>query len=277
MLKKDQIAQIAKFLKIKETDLQTAIADEKEVDLTLPEISTFTTDELATRDKNQKSQGYNEGKTTGVEMLIKEQKEKHGLEFEGKDVDKLIDSIKTKTLTDAKLSPDKKVEELNKALETVQSNLIVLQTEKSELENKLKTQSLNSSILSVFPANRIATLKDDESLLLLQREYTFVEEDGKLVAKKGNEIVRDKTTQAPLEVKDVIADYFKTRNWLSEEDPGNTDKTGRGGNNGKPVVYLKLSDIEKSFTEQGKSLTGEEFNQAVAEASKSNANFDLNA
>ncbi|HEY1044957.1 MAG TPA: hypothetical protein VGF79_00865 [Bacteroidia bacterium] len=274
MLKKDQITAIAKALKIKESDLENAIKDEKEVELTLPEVSVFTTDELATRDKNQKTQGYKEGKESGIEMLIKEQKEKLGLDFEGKDADKFVEALKSKTLADANLKPDKKVEELNKSLETLRENLKAAQAEKTEIETKLKTQSLNQTILSSFPSNRIGSLKDEESLMLLQREFTFVEEDGKLVAKKGNETVKDKTTQAPLEVKDVIHSYFQERKWITEEDSG---KQGRGGSSEKKTTYLKLSELEKSFQDAGKSVNGEEFSQAVSEAVKANPTFDLNA
>src|SRR5687768_14504869 len=63
-LKKEVLQKIATILKVKDTDLEAAIKDEKEVDITIDEkLQSFTEPELTVL----KSNSYNDGKKAGVE------------------------------------------------------------------------------------------------------------------------------------------------------------------------------------------------------------------
>lgn len=275
MLKKEQLSKIASLLKIKEDELESAIKADTETDITIPELNVFTTEELTKRDENKTRESYKQGKEAGVEMIIKDQREKLGLDFEGKDIEKLLEAYEKKIKEDSKIEPNKKVEELSKIVENLKSNLATAENEKKELASKISEVSLTSTLKGYLPQNRLDVLSDDEFISAVRREYSFVEEDGKLVVKKGNDIVRDAKTQDPLEPKDVISGYFSQRKWVKEEEPG---KQGRGaGNKGPQGGYLKLSDLKAQFEKEGKSLNGSEFQTAMQEALKANPNLDLDS
>lgn len=275
MLKKEQISKIAALLRLKEEELENAIMSTDEVELTLTELNVFTQDELKTRDENKTKESYKEGKNAALEMFVKEQKEKLGLEFDGKDPEKLIEAYQKKVISDAKIEPNKKVEELNTVIENLRKNISTIEEEKTNLTKTLSETKLNGTLKGFLPQNRLNVLSDDEYLTTLTREYSFVEEDGKLVVKKGSDIVRDEKTQSPLDPKAVIEGYFTNRKWVSEQDP---DKKGRGDGNKKPAgSYLKLSDIAEEFEKSGKSINGSEFQSKVQEVLKANPNLDMNA
>lgn len=274
MLKPEQITKISQLLKIKEDDLKNALANESEVEVTIPEISTFTTEELTARDTNIKGISYKEGKGAAVEMLVKEQKEKLGLEFEGKDPEKLIEAIQTKALADAKIEPNKKIEELNGVIKNLQTSVSEFKTKEENLLKEIETSKLDSQLLGMLPKDRQSVLTDNEYLSMLKSQYSFEVEEGKMVAKKGNEVLRDKTTQNPIEAKEVISGYFTERKWIAEGG-----RQGRaGGGDGKcGSIYLGLSELKTEWESQGKSTNGIEFQKAVEAARQANPNFDMGA
>jgi len=276
MIKKDQIPTLAKFLKIKDTDLEAALTSTEEVELTIPELTVLTPDELKTRDDNQKKNGYNEGKTASLEMLVKDTKEKLGLEFEGKDPEKLFAAIQKKALDDAKIEPNAKVKELQAAVEKQQATILAFESEKQAMQSQIEAVKTDSQLLGLFPANRLGVLNDEEYLTIFKRDYTIAVEDGKQVVKKGGEILRDKTTQAPIAPKDAVTSVFTERNWLDSAAAG---QQGRGGKNDPPPagIHLKLSSLTKEWEDQKKSTNGLDFGAAVKAAQEANPSFDLNS
>ena len=275
MLKKDLITKLATLLKVDATEFETALTSTEEVDVTIQDLHVLTPEELSTRDANSKKNGYNEGKTASIEMFVKETKEKFGLEFEGKDATKLIEAVQSKTLADAKIEPSKKIEELNGVISKLQGNLTSLESEKTTLLSQFEATKTDAKLLSLLPQNRLNTLNDEEYLTIIKKDHEIVSEDGKLVVKKGGEIVRNATTQNPLEVSEVISGIFTERKWVNEQG----GQGGRGGQSSKGSggVYLKASEIEKKFKDEGKSTYGEDFQAALEQAIKDNPSFDLNA
>lgn len=276
MLKKEQITNIAKLLRLDEASLVAAMTSTDEVEVSIPEVSVFTAEEITKRDESVKSAGYKEGKGAAVEMLVKEYREKLDLKFEGKDPEKLVEAIREKTLADAKVEPNKKIEELNGVIAKLQDNVKTFEAEKQTLVSQINASKTDSKLLSLFPANRNPLLKDEEYLNMIKNEYTFAEEDGKTVVKKSGEIVRDSKTQTPLEPKDVITGYFTERKWTDEGVEG---RQGRGGagDTGKPGIHLKLSQLASDWEKSGKSTQGVEFQSAVEAARQANPNFDMNS
>jgi len=277
MLKKERISEIAKLLKIDETTFVAALASTDEIDVEIPkELTVLTQEELTKRDESVGKLKYNEGKNAAVEMLVKEQKEKEGLEFEGKDPEKLIEALKKKVLVDAKIEPNKKIEELNGVITKLQDNVKASDEEKKTLSKQIEAVKTDSKLLGLLPANRLSILNDEEYLNNFKSSHSIEIEDGKEVVKKGGEILRDKATQAPLEPKDVINQYFTERKWVGET-PEDRKGRGAGGDNGKPSVFLKMSELVKDFEGSGKSIQGEEFQEVLNAARTANPNFDMNA
>jgi hypothetical protein len=272
-LKKEAIQKIATFLKIKDTDLETAIKDEKEVDISIPEkLSTFTDDEVQTLKTNE----YKSGKEAGVEMAVKDAKEKLGLNFTGKSIDGLVEAATKKALDDAKIAPDAKVEELQTKITTLQGTVKEYETKLAEKETEVSGIKLNGELYKHIPkpGENGPALGADAVIMLMKAEgFEFKQENGAVVAYKGGKAVIDKLSNN-LPVNEVISGFMKEKKLISEEAaPG-----GRGGGDKLPSgKAMKLSELKKQFADQGKSLLGEEFSQAVAQASKDNKEFDLSA
>lgn len=276
MLSKETIKQIASKLKLKVEDLESAIASTDEVKVDIPELTILTTEELTSRDENIGKTKYNEGKTAGVEMGVKELKNELGLDFDGKDIKSLVKAVETKTLNDAKIEPNKKVEELNTVVANLQKTIAEKESEKTNLLNQLQTTSLNTKILQMMPSNRLNTLSDNEYLTLIKANYEIVTEDGKEVVKQNGNILRNQTTQSPLEPKEVINSFFNEKKLIATQ-PGGQGGQGGGNSGGNSGVFTKLSELTEKYQKEGKSIQGSEFASAVAEARKANPEFDLNS
>lgn len=272
MLKKETLQLIAKLTKTKVEDIEKAIKDEKEVDISIDEkITPFSEEEITMLKTNT----YNEGKKAGVEMEIKEVKEKLGLQFQGKSIDGLLEAHSKKVLADAKIEPEKKVQELNEKLSNVQKTV-------SEYEEKLKAKDSEVKLirrkteLSKYipaPSEDGPALEADDIIRMMEgKGYEFTDnETGVLVIKKDGKEVVDKVSN-PLPVKDVITGFMKDKKLIVEPAvPG-----GRGGGDKKDSgITTKLSEIKSRFAAEGKSTLGSEFKQAVDAAVKANPEFDL--
>jgi hypothetical protein len=276
MLKKEALEKLAKLSKIEVSILEAAIKATEEQDIAISELNVFTVDELATRDSNAKKTGYNEGKVAGLEIAVKEQKEKLGIDVEGKTLDVLIDAYGKKILIDAKVEPNAKVAELTTSLKKVQDNLAAEIEAKKQLEGTISSIKTENTLISMFPDNVSDILSKNEILGIVKAKYEFVNEDGKLVVKENGQIVKDATTQNAIDPKDVIKSYLTERKLVVDGDP-NRQGRGAGGDAGKGGAILKLSELEKQFKDADKSLQGAEFNAALESAMKANPSFDLNA
>lgn len=276
MLKKETITKIATFLKLKESDLTAAIADEKEVDFVLPDdLHTLTTAELETRDSSQKNEGIKAGKEIG----FKELKKAAGLpeDAPSKDPVKIVEAITAKAVTDAKIPSDAKVQEL-----TTQNKL--LSQKLSEKDQELETERKKSAqittdrqILTAMPKNRADLFADDEYLDVIKTRH-IKEIDGKLVVVgKDGEPLRDPKTTKPLDLSAGLLSVFTERKWVATEGGAG----GRGGKDEKPPagVFSKKSEVIAHYEAQGKSINGEagaEIVAKIAELAKADPTFDIN-
>jgi hypothetical protein len=273
-LKKEAIEKIAKLTKIKTADLEAALKDEKEVDVTIPEdITTFTNDELESRDQAQKKLGEKDGREIG----IKEVKKAAGLpeEAPSKDPVKVAQAIIDKATTDAKVKPDEKVTQLTEQVNLLQKQLGEKDNEVTQHKTAAQQEALNRKILTAFPKERASHLNEDEYLTLLKGQYQFKEVDGAIIVEKDGKPLRDPKTTNPLPLTDAVKSIFTERKWVEEGGAGGAGGRGGAGSSGsgKPT---KLSDLKAKFTAEGKNLNGEEFSKAVMAAVKEDKDFDMN-
>lgn len=271
MLKKETLTKIATLLKVKETDLETAIKDEKEVDVEIDStLGSFTDKEL----KKLKSNSYNEGKEAGIEMEVDEIKKSEGLEFTGKSVKSLLEAKAAKVLEDAKIEPNKKVEALEKQVGTLKVSVQDFETKLKEKDSEVETVKLKSEVYKHIPAageNGPALGQDDVFQLMISNGLTPKLENGKTVFYKGDQRVNDKLGD-PVAANEVIKGFMTEKKLIVEAViPG-----GRGGGDkGGGTKAGKLSELKAQFTTEGKSLLGEEFSKAAQEAAK-DKDFDMN-
>jgi hypothetical protein len=268
-LKKEAITMIAKLTKIKAEDLEAAIKDEKEVDITIDDkLVTFSDEEQ----KTLKSNSYEEGKKAGVEISVKEVKEELKLEFQGKSIKGLVEAAQKKAIDDAKISPDKKVTELQEKVNTLQATVVDQEKKLQEKDGEVSNIRLNTELTKNVPAG--TTLEADEIISIMRlKGYDFQLKEGKLVALKDGKVMQDKVANA-IPVKDVIGEFVKERKLSSAGDPPPGGRGG-GGTPPPPAKFNTLSELKKNFTDQGKSLNGMEFMDAVEAAVKDNKEFAL--
>lgn len=154
-----------------------------------------------------------EARRAGVEVSVKEFKEKLGLSFEGKSIDKLVDAVQKKTIEDAKIEPEQKVKELQKDIEILKGSLTQVTTEKDSILNEFKgfkTESIiNNTIASLIP-EKTAIPKDDMILLIKNKMKFEVDETNKIVVKDiaTGDVMKNPTTLDPLAPKDVLSSFF---------------------------------------------------------------------
>lgn len=261
MLKQETIATIAKLLKIPEKEITTAITATEEVDLAVDDKLTVLTEAEVT---TLKANSYKEGKNAGPEMEVDKLKKELGLDFTGKTVKALVEAAQAKTLEEAKIEPDQKVKELEGKLKTAQQTAEEFKTKLAEKESEISSTKTESLVLKDLPAN--TTLPSNKVLALMKLDgYEYKNEEGKIVWYKDGKVLADKIGNN-LDTAAVATEYATTNKLLGEEDI----EGGRGGNDKikKPGVYTKLSEIKAKFTSEGKSMLGDEFRQAVEEASK---------
>lgn len=268
-LKKADLDKIAGLLKLDSKALAEAIAAPEEKDITIPELSIFTPEELTTRDTAQKAEGKREGETAGKdagrEIAVKEIKKAFGIEIEGKDIPKVVEAVKTQLA--------KGDEGLKQQVELLQKKVADGETERAQLASVAESVKLDTQLLGLFPKNRIETIADGEFLTLLKSSLSIETVDGKQVVKKGGEILRDPKTTNPLPLADAVAGYFTERKWVGEvqQTPG-----GRGGGDTPPGGKAgKMSEAVKSWEASGKSAASAEFQAHVNSLVKENPDFDL--
>lgn len=263
-LKKQTLAKIATLLKLKEADLEAAIKDEKEVDVAIDEkLQAFTETEVNTLKNNE----YNRGKEAGVEMEIKDAKTKHGLDFTGKSIEGLLSAYKTKVVKDENIAPDAKVKEYETKIATLTTTVQDLEKKVTEKDAEVETVRVNDELYKHIPTpgeSGPALGREEIVTLLKANGYEVKRENGAMKPYKDGKLLTDKLGN-PLPIKDVVNSFMTEKKIITPgKDPG-----GRGDGDRTPLAKVtKMSELKKQFTEQGKSLNGQEFMSAATEAMK---------
>lgn len=277
MLKADTIAKI-KAHGYDVDKLIAAIKEEKEVDYEVPEVITIKQTDLDARDTNKLNEGKRigetEGEKKGKELAAKAFRKKFNIEDTvGNEVDKVVEAVNTKL--------NKGDAGLQEQITLLQSDKTSLQTQITELNTKARSASDDMEIISFFPSTRTPDLQDGERLGILKSAITFEMHDGKKVAKRNGEILRDKTTQNPLPINQVITDYFGERKWNTASGGGGGNG-GRGGGDNPPPEgggtggLKKMSEFKAKWAEENpdKAIVSPEFTTAVSEHAKKTTDFD---
>jgi hypothetical protein len=268
MLKPDTLDKLIATLKLDKEKFTAALNDKNEVDFELPALSVFTPDELKIRDENIKKERYSEGKTAGSEIAVKEFKEKFGITIEGKNLEAVVEAVKTKILEEAKIEPNKQLQEKEKAIEALRATITAVTGEKTALEDSIKSMRLEARIVSEIPDGIIG--KDEVLGLMKIKGYSFDEENGAIIPKLNGEKILN-NLQSPEAIKTVAASFMTERKLIADESGG---RGGRGGKSDKTGDNVKtIADLREQFEKDGKSLNGQEFAARCMELSKDNPDF----
>lgn len=256
MLKKETIEAFAKFAGVPASDLEAKIKSESEEDITLQKVNVFSDDELNQRIQNEKTTSYNEGKTAGVEMEVKNKKKELGYEFEGKDLNSLFDFHSNK-IKESFEKPDKKVIELTNDIEKMkQAHKVELETitgERDTLKGTVNSLKTTNSLMNIIPANTV--IPKEDVITLFNSKHQVAVEEGKTVVKFNGETIKDEKTASPLELKTVFMNWAAENKYVSgTPGRGGGNDGGAGGYSAKSVSNFqeewKKNNPDKSLNDQ---------------------------
>lgn len=246
--------------------IETAVQQGK-LEITNDDVILFAKSDYEARQKNLLNEEYKKGKIAEREMLAKDIKEKYGLnDVEGKDFDKIFETFKEKTLTEAKIAPSEKIKTLEKDIELMRNNFKTLEEEKlkiiNEYSTKEKKSKIDNALFTMIPDNAVNDKFTRQDLLILFKANGYepdLDESGKIIVSSNGEILKNKTTLEPLEVKDVLNGFIEAKGFIkTEPTPKPGDKTPKGNTSlelfykemeGKPQAEV-MRELQKRIAEK---------------------------
>jgi len=273
MLKKDTIKAL-KALGFDVDKLTAAVKAEDEQDFELPTINNLTDDQLAERDKQviaaAKPDLLKEGKQTGIEIANKAIAKKFNLtDVDTKDPDKLIVALEG--------SVAKGDNGLKEQIALLQKDKLTLEQAIESEKNNAKALQFDTELIGYFPPNRTADLSDRERLALIKMNLEFAEDNGTRVVKRDGQVLRDKTTQAPLPTKDVIATLFNEKKWISSGGGGGRGGDDNLGGGGKGIKTFSQAEAQFLKDNPDGNVMSPAFTNYVNAIAKESPEFNYDA
>jgi hypothetical protein len=249
-------------IEIDDNTLKEALEKQTQVELPKPQSLIIRTNE---EEEAYKNNLRNEAKQTGVEITIKEYREKLGLSFDGKNMDSFTEAYKKKILDDAKIEPDAKVKTLESDIEKLRTNIQTIQSEKEKVESQFQTfktgMQIQTELGAIIPSNTV--IPKDDMLTIIKNKYDFKIENGKTVVVQNGEILKNPTTLEPLAPKDAIDRFFM-------DNPTYINKSGGagGGDSGAGGGKISLDKFIEEMKNKGIAPNSEAFNNEMNERIK---------
>ncbi len=272
MLSDKTVAALAKVTGLSADDLANGISQEKEVDLEIAVVKTFTDSEWESYedrlDKDFKKK-YDEGKETGEKQMIREMKTKVGLEYEGRKPEDFIEKFKGKVLSDAKLDPDGRVKELEKDLKFIKETTLKEEQDKvSRLTKENSELKIDGKIGQYIKAPDGLTQEDAKIIVMKNLDFS-IDSEGKEVVKKNGQILKDKTRNN-VSFENAIIDFATERKWRTgtEGRGGKDNPAGKGVGLDDPKKARKMSELNTYFEQKEINPMGEEARGIISEAAK---------
>ncbi len=256
--------------KYKISGLTAAFEAEEVTGVALPERVNILSDDDLQRVKDDE---YSKGKTSGVEMAVKDFKTEHGLEFQGKTLRGLVEAAQAKAVKDANIAPDERVSALQNDLVSVRREYAALEEKLAEGEAVVSRANTRLQIFKAVPSLGEGAMSMDKVLTLMEADgYSFSAENGHLTPMLNGEPLKDGVANV-LPVEDVIREYAQTNNIVPAQQQL---KQGRGGTDTPPApVFTRRSEIDAHFKAHGKNTQGKAYMDAIREAAKTEG-FDMN-
>ncbi len=194
----------------------------------------YKPDDFETFKTNLANDEYKKGRTAGEEMTVKALKQKAGIEIEGKDPDKFLETFKSNVLEQAKIEPSKKIEDLTQDNEKLRKSYGELETTfntfKTEITKKETRAKRDSELLKVLPLEGLKVKQADALDLMKLRGFDVdYDESGKLILIKNGEVVKDEKLSQPIDIKTFAENALKSLDLFDKPQGGR----GEGDSDGK--------------------------------------------
>jgi hypothetical protein len=198
----------------------------------------------------------------GVEIAVKQTREKLGLDFTGRSMEALLTAHESKIVSESTIEPDKKNAQLLSDVDLLKKSINTLTEEKQGIESMFsdykKKDVILKSIESSLPKNLV--IPQEDMINLINSKIKFDVEEGVVVSRNfDGSIKKNSTTLDPLNPKSVIDSFFN-------ENPHYLTGAGGGAGGGDSAQKggIKTMDqfIEDSEKE-GKNISSPEFIKEV--------------
>ena len=261
---KDEIWQeLATRSGIAADKLKEVITSEAEETIELSNVTILNDEELEAFKETIGKASAKAGAKTMMEMEIKAQRDKYGLEFEGKTIENLLQSFAEKQVAAAKIEPNKKVSEalesvknIQKTYETDMAARDKIIAEKDRILNDFKT---NGELRNHIPEGLIGIDRNDFLTIAKTKAEFGYDDEGNFVVMENGKVKRDKV-EKPISPKTWLTDLAIEKKW--------TSSNGRGGNNqnGDPDTGFKtMNDLFKHMDKNKINPQGPEGEKLIAE------------
>ena len=255
------LADIEKALSLPTGALDEAIKSTEEKVIDISNLEILKREDYESRIKNIKE----ETSIAAVEIAVKKARAEKGLAFEGKTIENLLEAQKSKVIAEANLNPDKKVSELEKDLSTMRMNFENANKKLIEVENEFKQKenfrTIKDTIISEIPANTIIP-KEDVINIFFSKNKAELSENGSVIFKRGEDVLKNQITLNPLTVKEVMKEFITPYIAPPTGGGGGTDNPGQN----KPGTYEAFAkDMEKLNIMEGSIKFNEEMSKRIKE------------
>ena len=242
-----------------------AMKSDEEHEIEVSQALIMNDEKLTELKETVKKQGYEEGKTAGSEMTIKDLKKKFGIEAEGKSVDSFYKHATEKILTDAGKETEPKIKELQTSLEKLQNqyqtDISERETQIGSLKNKIKDTQTTGMLMQSMP--QLNGVKPNQAATLFKMEYELdYDENNNPIVKKNGAVLKNKMEQ-PIPYNEVLTDFLTQNNWLAQQGGrggGSTTTTGGGSSQ-----FKTINDVFRHMEKNKIDITSSEGEKLIKE------------
>lgn len=259
------IKSLAEMVKVKDVEaFAKALQSETDTDykLDLGGLVIRTKDEEEQIRENLLSEAKTKNFTDAMEIQIRNMKKDLGLEFEGKRQEDFIEAFKSQVLSEAKVEPNKKIEELTGSLDALRQQVSEKESAYAQLQSSVENEKRKFKAQSLIPnlPEGLGLTKDEAtSLYFLTHE---IKEDG---IYRNGEKLKDKM-EKPLSFEDSVSSFVESKGWNKAQAP-----TGRGGGakgEGSSGLPTSLDEYDNYIKEKGWTKGSQEANALLQEVVK---------
>ena len=266
--------QISKITGKDVEDVKAAMSSDEVVDLDVSGVKVISNEEFDSMQSRYEAEredavkaAREEAKKAGLEIAIKEARNSLGLEFEGKNMDNLLNAFKAKTLEEASIEPNQQITSLTKDIESLKNTIAekealiaekdgAIESIKSDYKNKQDQSFITKSLISEYDKvkDKVNISQTDFLDLYTMRNELKVEGETIKHFKNGEEVKDD--LRAPIDLSVGVNSFLSAGNYF---------KTPRGGR-GKGSEHSGPETME-SYTARlvKQGVKGQELSDKIAE------------
>jgi len=258
-----KITDIEKLLKLEAGTLKAAA--EKDLDITLSTLHVRTDEEEATLQANieaQKKERYEAGIEVAEKRKVKDISEKLGYSLEGKA--KTLENLLEIHSESLEKKAKKPLTEIETDFKKLQENYIQLEKShndfKTSVENEKSINFFRTSLAKAIPANVELLFNPERIISFAEKEISHKVENGTLLLKKGDDILKNPKTLQPLSAEEFMADYIK--DFVKKPTGGTGQKDATPNNVGSYEAFIK------NMGKEGINPAGEKGQKMLEQAMK---------